>query len=164
MILWSSVRPEGSEVRIWCKMSPCVSVWKKSQKFEEIQMMITQMKKKKLYGLSLFHIFCIMCYISFLWCEFSRLQNWLQAVKFILLILEVFYWLSKTENGSCIPLAFKPVSRTLMPCPDHLLSIPALSVSKPFIFQDKVSLLDKAFVAHYERFFSNVTLDFSSFM
>lgn len=121
-------------------------------------------EKKKLYGLSLFHIFCIMCYISFLWCEFSRLQNWLQAVKFILLILEVFYWLSKTENGSCIPLAFKPVSRTLMPCPDHLLSIPALSVSKPFIFQDKVSLLDKAFVAHYERFFSNVTLDFSSFM
>lgn len=115
----------------------------------------------------------IMCYAFFFvrnqqnTREFSRPQNSVQAVEIHTAgsgdLLSSFHcW----ESGGCFPSAC--LSHTLMPCPDHLLSAPALSVPKPFlgprIFPDKVSVLDKAFVAHRESFFSNVALGFPPFV
>lgn len=96
-------------------------------------------------------IFSPSCYVFFLYktnkanVSFLDLKTGYKLWRFI--ILEAFYWLSNIEK--MVAAFLQPV----MPCPDHLCSTPALSVPKAFIFQYKVSLLDKAFVAHHERFF-----------
>lgn len=81
--------------------------------------------------------------------------------------LEVFR-ISTIEN--VVAAFLQPVDpilrcHALLTC---LLGTPALSVPKPSlglpIFPDKVSLLDKAFVAHPESFFSNIALGFPPFI
>lgn len=111
----------------------------------------------------------ITCHVFFLYVtykahvNFSGLKREFSLWRFLLLILEVFFCISATEK---MVAAFLqpgyPVPRchALITC---VVRQPCQSQS-PFlglrIFPDKVSLLDKAFVAHSESFFSNVALGF----